>query len=330
VELELGDPRWQSFLSSQQDAGPFHHPAWAALLAECYGFRPFAFATADAAGTIVAGVPMLDVRRRLREPRRLSLPFTDACPPLAASEDARTQLAARLAVAGRLELHAPLAGTGLVARLRGVTHVLGLDADAESLRRRFHSQMRRNVKRAERGRTTIRAGETRSDLVDVFYDLHLRTRRRQGVPVQPRRFFRLLWDEMIEPGRGTLLLAYSGRTAIAGAVFLGWNGNVTYKFGASDPLYWDLRPNNLIFWTAIRDACARGDRRLDFGRTDLDNTGLRAFKSGWGAQEEPLYYTFAGTAPRTETRSSALAGLIRRSPVWFCRAVGEAAYRYAA
>jgi hypothetical protein len=138
---------------------------------------------------------------------------------------------------------------------------------------------------------------------------------------------------VIEPGLGTVLLAYERETPVAGAVFLAWNGAVTYKFGASDPAYWALRPNNLVFWEAIRAACVRGDRTLDFGRTELENHGLREFKCGWGAREEPLVYTFAGGAPRSDARGivvRALGAAIRRSPVWFCRAVGEAGYRFAA
>jgi lipid II:glycine glycyltransferase (peptidoglycan interpeptide bridge formation enzyme) len=193
--------------------------------------------------------------------------------------------------------------------------------------------MSRNIARAEREGVVVRRADARADLAEVFYDLHLRTRRRQGVPVQPHRFFRLLWDGLLEPGLGTLLLAYAGATPVAGAVFLAWNGTVVYKFGASDPAYWHLRPNNLLFWEAIRAACERGDHRFDFGRTELENAGLRAFKSGWGAREEPLVYTYAGRAPAAGARgllAAPLEAAIRRAPLWVCRAVGQAAYRHAA
>jgi CelD/BcsL family acetyltransferase involved in cellulose biosynthesis len=331
--VELDDPQWGAFVSSCADAGPFHHPAWAHVLAECYALRSYALVTSDPDGTIEAGIPVLEPLRRGRRSRLLSLPFTDACPPLARSERARRQLAAELALVGGLELRGPLEGAGLVAHVRGVTHVLDLERDPESLRRSFRPQMRRNVVRAEREGIVVHHGEGRADLVDTFYSLHLRTRRRHGVPVQPRRFFGLLWNGVIERGLGTLLLAYSGTTPVAGAVFLTWNRAVTYKFGASDPAYWRLRPNNLLFWEAIREACGRGDRTLDFGRTELENRGLRDFKSGWGAREEPLIYTFAGAAPRAEAHSlvvRALGTAIRHSPTWVCRAVGEAGYRYAA
>src|SRR5205085_8450387 len=132
--------------------------------------------------------------------------FTDACAPLARSLAARRRLAAELP--RRLELRGPLEGDGLVSRVRGVTHLLEL-GDLESVRAGFRAQMRRNVTRAERAGVVVRRGETRTDLTDTFYELHLRTRRRQGVPVQPRRFFRLLWDDVLARGLGTVLIAYS-------------------------------------------------------------------------------------------------------------------------
>ncbi|HET8606519.1 MAG TPA: GNAT family N-acetyltransferase [Gaiellaceae bacterium] len=331
--IPLADTRWRSFVASCPEAGPFHHPAWAELLADCYGFRPLALVVTGDDGALEAGLPVLERQRPLQPPRRLSLPYTDHCPPLCRSDDARPRLAAAVAAAGRLELRAPLEGPGLTSRVCAVSHTLELAPGPEELRRGFQAQMRRNVVRAQREGVVVRPGERRSDLVDVFYGLHLRTRRRQGVPVQPRRFFRLLWDGLAEPGLARVLLAYAGATPVAGAVFLAWNGTVVYKFGASDVRYRRLRPNNLLFWEAIRWACERGDRRLDFGRTDLGNEGLRAFKRGWGAREQPLVYTFAGTPPRALAHGrlgGALAAGIRRAPLVVCRLVGEAAYRFAA
>ena len=324
LELALDDARWAELVSSSPGAGPFHHPAWAQLLARCYRLRPLALLTEDGD----AGIPVLEARRG----RRIALPFTDACAPLAQSEDALRRLTRELAASGPIEVRAPLEGDGFVAHVRGVTHLLELD-EPERVRARFRPQMRRNIARSEREGVVVRAGETRADLTGTFYELHLRTRRRQGVPVQPRRFFHLLWDDVVARGLGTVQLAYSGATPVAGAVFLHWNGTSVYKFGASEPAHWHLRPNNLVFWAAIRDACARGDRTFDFGRTELDNAGLRAFKSGWGARELPLRYTYAGAAPAADARGlvlRALATAIRRSPTWVCRAVGEAGYRFAA
>ena len=120
---------------------------------------------------------------------------------------------------------------------------------------------------------------------------------------------------------------------MAGALFLTSGGCTIYKFGASDVDGWPLRPNHLIFWTAIQEACARGDTRFDFGRTDLDNSGLRAFKHSWGASERPLRYSTlapGAAAGHAGLAARALEAAIRRGPSWVCRGAGQALYRYAA
>jgi CelD/BcsL family acetyltransferase involved in cellulose biosynthesis len=178
----------------------------------------------------------------------------------------------------------------------------------------------------------VRQSEQKSDLVDTFYGLHLRTRRRLGVPIQPRRFFDLLWERLLASGLGWLLIAEHAGRPVAAAVFLEWNGTTVYKFGASDSDSWSVRPNHALFWEAIRRSCSNGSMYFDFGRTELANEGLRAFKAGWGTDEQPLVYTTLGAAPSEEGAGrlgAMLALTIRRSPHWVCRAMGETLYRYA-
>jgi lipid II:glycine glycyltransferase (peptidoglycan interpeptide bridge formation enzyme) len=107
----------------------------------------------------------------------------------------------------------------------------------------------------------VRPAESDAD-IQTFYDLHLATRRRQGTPVQPRKFFTQIRNSLIDQGLASILLAEVEGRAVAAALFLTWNGVTVYKFGASDPAAWPRRPNHALFWTAIRESCLRGDRRV--------------------------------------------------------------------
>jgi CelD/BcsL family acetyltransferase involved in cellulose biosynthesis len=339
--LDLTGPCWGGFVAGHPDAMPFHHPCWAQLVADCYGFRAFALATRDAAGAIRAGLPMVEVRHLGSGPKWVSLPYTDYCPPLISKGQEEGQLVAALQQASRaagvrrVEIRAAVSG-GSVAGPAALRHVLALNRDPAEIYAGFHrSQVQRSIRRAEREGLTVRQATRPEDLVDTFYRLHLRTRRRQGVPVQPRRFFRLLWENAISTGLGSVLIVEASARPIAAAVFLAWNGTVIYKFGASDASTWSLRPNHLLFWHAIRAACEQEYRWFDFGRTDADQAGLRNFKLSWGAAEEPLVYrTLSGkseAAPATEAMAARmLSPLIRRGPLLLCRAVGESLYRYVA
>jgi CelD/BcsL family acetyltransferase involved in cellulose biosynthesis len=102
--------------------------------------------------------------------------------------------------------------------------------------------------------------------------------------LQRRRFFELLWDRVLAPGGGYVLVAELQGEPIAAAVFLVDERTTIYKYGASDQRHLKTRPNHALFWEAITDACARGHRRFDFGRSDFGGEGLRRFKSSWGAR----------------------------------------------
>jgi CelD/BcsL family acetyltransferase involved in cellulose biosynthesis len=339
--FELTDPRWRGFVARHPGATAFHHPDWVRVVADCYRFRAFALATSDAAGVIRAGIPVVEVRHFRGGPKWVSLPYTDYCPPLVSCRQEEDQLASALQRAScaagvrRVEIRAPLTGSAS-SGATALRHVIGLDRSPAEVYAGFHrSQVQRNIRRAEREGLTVRRSTRQRDLIDTFYQLHLRTRRRQGVPVQPRRFFRLLWENTISTGLGSVLIVEAAGRPIAAAVFLAWNETVTYKFGASEASAWSLRPNHLLFWHAIRTACEQGYRCFDFGRTDAGHEGLRNFKLSWGAAEDPLIYGTLGAdaepAPATGGMAARMLGpVIRHSPLLLCRAAGQTLYRYAA
>jgi len=335
--ISTDDRRWLDFVGSRPDARPYHHPAWARTISETYGFDPFALVLSAADGSLSAGIPFVPVGGRLRGKRWVALPFTDALEPLSANETGPAELAPLVESAGReagvssIEIRGSLSAPAAHETMRGVEHTLAL-TDPDTLFAGFQSQVRRNIRKAEKSGLTIRTADDPRDLTHGYFKLHAETRRRLGVPTQPRRLFEELSKHMIEPGLGFVLLACHEGRPVAGAVFLEWNGRVVYKFGASAQRFWSLRPNNLIFWEAIRRSCERGVRELDFGRTDLEDKGLRAFKSSWGAVEQPLVYTTFGRPSEGEgqTTERLLRPVLRRAPIWFGRSVGVILYRFAA
>lgn len=336
--LKLPDPRWLNFVHSCADALPFHHPAWVELLAECYGYRALALALTDNAGQIRAGVPVMEVGNPLGRRRWITLPFTDYCPLLTDGHPVGSHLDAladelRAQHADQFELRAPLPQHSRVhPHTAGVRHTLALEANPDAVYRRFGKMHQRNIRSAERAGVRIEHGHTAADM-QHFYDLHLPTRKRLGVPIQPRRFFDLLARRLLADRLGFVATAYVEQTPIAAAIFLAWNGVLIYKYGASDQAFRQQRPNNLLFWDVIRWGCENGYRLLDFGRTDLDHQGLREFKNGWGTEEQPLIYSAIADSPPRKGSGRAgkvIGSVIRRSPPWVCRTIGELFYRYAA
>jgi CelD/BcsL family acetyltransferase involved in cellulose biosynthesis len=334
--LELDDPRWAAFVSEHPEALPFHHPAWTRALAGCYGYRPLVIAWADGR-RLAGGLPVIEVRPPLGGRRWVALPFTDYCPPLVqgltperVAEDLVEEARSRNV---RLEVRAGLPRrAGLHSHVAAVRHTSALPSDPSPARGGLSKMHQRNLRRAEQAGVQVGWGSSAAD-VDTFYGLHVLTRRRQGVPVQPRRFFHSLAEQLVAPGLARVLTARAEGVPVAAALFLAWKGVLVYKYGASDSRFWNVRPNNLLFWTAMRWGSENGYRTLDWGRTDLADEGLRTFKRGWGASETPLAYSATGDRPAVATTArlrAAIALMIRNSSPLVCRAMGELLYRYAA
>ena len=338
--LDVENPEWGGFVTASRAATCFHRPEWARLVADCYRYRPFVLVQRNPAGAIEGGLPLIEVRRPLGSRRWVCLPFSDECGPLMAPGASAgplirgaDTLRRREGVADlQIRADVPLP-SGRVEQV-AVTHVLALRGgpDGTSLPPRARASVRRNVATATRSGVEVRFARTARELVDGYYPVHVRTRRRQGVPAQPRRYFRMLWERMIAPGHGLVVLASRQGTVLAGAVYLVGGDTVTYKYGASDASAWSLRPNHAVMAQAISWAAEHQFASFDFGRTDLDNAGLMRFKESWGGTARPLRYAYlSGRRHDAPARTSAVvAPVIRRAPLVVCRGLGQVLYRYAA
>lgn len=329
--LAIDDARWREFVDGRPDATIFHHPAWASLLARCYGYRALVIAD-ERGGAITSGLPALVVRLPFGARRWISLPFTDHCPPLDGDGSALWAGLDELARArsfDAFELRAPRSDDMDTAPF--VRHDLATTDDSRLLWKRLRRNHRRNVEDAVEAGVRVATATDAADM-ETFYRIHLQTRRRLGVPVQPLRFFRLFHERIVRAGLGFVLTAKVGDAPVAAAVVCAWNGTLVVKYSGRADGFEKIDAMHLLFWSAIRWASENGCHTLDLGRTDVAQTSLRGFKAGWGTREEPLSYSYLGATPRASTHrvERTMARVIKRSSPWVCRAIGEVLYKYAA
>ena len=335
--VKSDDSKWIPWIYNRSEATIFHHPLWSGLLSGCYGYVGSILTLIDNGGNVLAGLPLMQVNSPITGQRTIALPFSDHCQPLAIEDKWLKELLLELNVwrkqnaISEFIIHWPISVAEDVYPLETFAlHTTCLAPDQELISKSFQSKVRRFVRQAEKANVFIRNANSWEDM-QIFYRLHLKTRQRQGTPIQPLRFFRLLWEQVISQGLGFVLLAYKEEQPIAAAVFLHFNRTLTYKYGASDPTFWKLRPNHAIFWHAIQWGCEHGYEIFDWGKTDMDNQGLRDFKLGWGSQEQILHYSvLADRAPVTKLSSGSnqrlMASVIQNSPAWVCRMIGELLY----
>jgi hypothetical protein len=297
----LQDPRWQEFLLRHPDASMFHTPAWLEALRRVYGYEPVVLTTSEPGEPLKNGVVFCLVKSWFTGSRIVSLPFSDHCQPLVDDPaDLRELLSfLRREAESRkwkfVELRPRTSLDGPLECLAGFTpstslcfHALDLRPNLEHLYRNFHgSSVRQRIKRAEREGLSIQAG--RSDLLlRLFYRLLLLTRRRHQLPPQPLAWFRNLIDCFKE--ELVIRVAFKGKDPIASILTLSHKNTVVYKYGVSDSRRHNLGGMPFLIWAVIQQGKAAGLQEFDLGRSELDNSGLIAFKDNWGATRSQLTY----------------------------------------
>jgi CelD/BcsL family acetyltransferase involved in cellulose biosynthesis len=287
------DQLWERLLATRS-SDVFHAPGWLRVLRSTYGFPIEARILVDHTAVPLAGFvysPIAD----LMDPRVVSLPFTDFCDPLVSDS---TQWAAVsegvLADGNRVHmrcLHSsvPLSDPLLTCTGRARWHAVDLARPSDVIWGEIDSSARRSIRKARKEGVEVRAGKGIDDL-RAFFELHLRVRKNKyGLLAQPWPFFENIWNHLLSQDHGVLMLAERGGELLGGVLFLEWSDTLYYKFNASDSEQLAVRPNDLVIWSGIEHALARGLRRLDFGLSDWDQEGLVRFKRKYATEEKTIH-----------------------------------------
>jgi lipid II:glycine glycyltransferase (peptidoglycan interpeptide bridge formation enzyme) len=180
------------------------------------------------------------------------------------------------------------AGCGLPNSSSYWLNELDLTPSLEQLFKGLHESChRRKIRRAERERLSCEAGRS-EQLLNEFYRLLLVTRRRHGLPPQPRKWFKNLTDSMGDNLQITV--ARYGGVPVAAILTLRHGTCIVYKYGCSDERFHNLGGVSFLIWHLIQEGKKNGAKQIDFGRSDLDNQGLINFKDRLGTTRRLLTY----------------------------------------
>jgi CelD/BcsL family acetyltransferase involved in cellulose biosynthesis len=109
-------------------------------------------------------------------------------------------------------------------------------------------------------------------------------RRKYSLLAQPFAFFENIWKQFAVDESAALLLAEHDGTVVGGTFYVEWAGTLYYKFNASSADDLSVRPNDVLTWQGIVHGCGRGLSRLDFGQSDLHQTGLVRYKEKFATE----------------------------------------------
>jgi CelD/BcsL family acetyltransferase involved in cellulose biosynthesis len=330
------DPRWDELATRHPKASAFHQTGWLRALESTYGYELVGLTSAIPGAELRDGLVFAKVASWVTGTRLVSLPFSDHCEPLVrtASEAGEFgQWLTREANKQRwryVEIRPlePNADYGWEPASSFCFHSLDLTPRSEDIFRALHkNSIQRKVRRAEREELTYEVGRS-PQLLREFYWLVVITRRRQRLLPQPRSWFANLVECM--GARCQIRVARWNGVAVAAIFTLEHGKSTIYKYGCSDERFHYLGGMPFLFWKLIEESKAAGMTDIDFGRSDLDNQGLIAFKNKFGASRKHLSYYRYSTDPR-DARSWDIPGVKKMFsilPGWALSAGGSLAYRH--
>lgn len=348
------DERWDAYVSAHTEGLVYHTSAWMRVLQREYDQPAIGLVLEDAAGSLEGVLPLMATKGvplglggSLAERRLSSLPRTPVAGPLANDRDGLAVLVRgaveRTPPGARLQLKPAAAHLdGLVDEVVGhpwrITYLLQLPDLPEQVRfgkSRRNARVRSGINQAVREGVVVRRADSIAE-VRTWYRLYLGTMRHHAVPPRPLRLFEAMWHELRPQGMMRLLLAKRGQDVLGGSILLMFGSTVFYAFNGVMRSALFRRPNDLLQWQAISDACTDGYRTYDLGEVAEGNEGLAHFKSRWSSRTQRLQrYSYPALPQPQEGRDGEhgrWTGLIERgwraAPLKATAVAGRLIYRY--
>jgi len=335
--------QWDDFVKSHPEGSPFHLGCWLRTIQDTYSFEPLLYAFRDENGTISSAFGFFLIKSLLTGTRMVSVPFSDYCVPLCNDQSQENELLTKILGEQKHRVNyieirgGSTNGCGLVCHNYYKRHVLELNPNPSVVMKTIDKRtIQYSIRKAQKSGVEIKE-ENSAFGMDEFYRLNKLTRKKHGIPSQPKKFFENLLRHVISNGHASMKLAFYESKVVAAGLFFKFKDTVHYKYNASDPEYLTkATPNHLLTWSAIEQACLEGYRFFDFGRTAPDNVGLMRYKEMWGAKALDLpYYYYPRVKGATSKEGSGLSYRIytriwRSLPDTLVEFIGPKIYKYTA
>jgi lipid II:glycine glycyltransferase (peptidoglycan interpeptide bridge formation enzyme) len=147
--------------------------------------------------------------------------------------------------------------------------LLDLTSPIDQIMSNLKRQTRQNIRRGDEAGVIVREGREKD--IDIFYEFYSITSRRHSFSpyskqyfvhmqelFEPQGYFKLLFSEYLEKPISSLLIIPFGETVIAKT--LGWSGDLP-----------EFRPNDCLFWNAIKWSKMHGYHYFDFEGIDMES-----------------------------------------------------------
>lgn len=284
--------RWDSFVHACPDATFFHLSAWQGIFEQSLKHDAhYLYATRD--GEIVGVLPLVEVKTVFFGHTLASLPYLayggvaalDNQTAMLLEEEA-DKLARRQGVA-HLELRQLSRSHAEWPRLDNyVTFRKSIEPTAEANLLAIPRKQRAMVRKGIKQGLVARFDQD----VERFYRLYANGMHRHGTPALSKRYFADV-KRTFGDACSVLTVESAQGQPLSTVLSFYFRDEVIPYYAGDDEAARDLAANDFKYWELMRDACARGLKTFDYGRSKV-GTGSHAFKKNWGFEPQALHYEF--------------------------------------
>jgi FemAB-related protein (PEP-CTERM system-associated) len=284
---------WEGFAAAAPMATIFHGLAWGRAVERSLGQRRF-YRCAWRGDRLVGILPLIHVRSRLFGSALVATGFgvyggivaADDAAAAALAQDAAS-LGAELGVAHveLRHLHPPAIGWPARSDFY-FTFCRRLAASREANLKAIPRKKRADLRKAiDNPALTVEVGGD----VATFFAIYAESLRNLGTPVLPRRFYAALVAELGDAVELSFVHGPGG--PVAALMTFYFRDRVMPYYGGATAAARPLHAYDLLYWSLMERAGARGATLFDFGRSKA-GTGSYDYKTYWGFAPEPLHYHY--------------------------------------
>ncbi|MGE5304038.1 MAG: FemAB family XrtA/PEP-CTERM system-associated protein [Alphaproteobacteria bacterium] len=297
------DSRWDEFVQAHPAGTFFHQWRWREVISSQFGYEP-SYLLVEDSGCIQGVLPLFLVRSLLFGRSLVAMPlavYGGVVAQNAAAEALLIEKALGIAI-DRQAKYLELRGnpyrqevmTQITADSAGpikqkdlyVTFMGEIDPSDEVNLNRIPRKQRRMVRQGEKNGLKVAIDNQR---LREFYQVYAASVRNLGTPVYGYPYFERLVESFGEACK--VFLVEYGQMIVAAVMVFFYKDQVMPYYGGALKEYFNLAPNDFMYWEVMRHGASQGYKVFDFGRSK-EGTGAFNFKRHWGFEPRPLPYLY--------------------------------------
>lgn len=283
---------WNEYVQKHDYSTFCHLYGWKNVIEKSFGYKSYYVLAENNIG-ITGILPLVVIRSKIFGSYLVSMPFVDYGGILSDNQEIsdillrEAEMIANTEKIDFLELRYAYPNISpFLKKLNKVNLKLPLSTELE-LWNGFRPEIRNRINKATKSSLVFEVSKCKE--VKQFYYVFSRAMRDMGTPVMPLIFFEEIFRQ--SDLNCELFMVKRGSYIIGSAIAVYFRDQIELPWITCLKEYFDLCPNNFLYWEGMKRGIEKGIKCFNFGRSSKDSSHY-FFKKRWGALDQQLFYQY--------------------------------------